>query len=95
MKFAPLLAAAVLLGFSAPAFAQTAPGAWVHAFAMEGQPKYGPDYTHFDYVNADAPKGGVVRMGDMGGSGGSYAAGGNVGPARLGGRHGAPPPASL
>ena len=67
MKFAPLLAAAVLLGFSAPAFAQTAPGAWVHAFAMEGQPKYGPDYTHFDYVNVDAPKGGVVRMGDMGG----------------------------
>ena len=31
-----------------------------HAIAMHGAPKYGPDFTHFDYVNPDAPKGGVV-----------------------------------
>jgi microcin C transport system substrate-binding protein len=67
MKFAPLLAAAMLFGLAAPAVAQTATDVWVHAFAMEGEPKYGPDYTHFDYVNVDAPKGGTVRMGDMGG----------------------------
>lgn len=67
MKFAPLLAAALALSTAVPAMAQTAPGQWVHAFAMEGEPKYGPDYTHFDYVNVDAPKGGTVRMGAQGG----------------------------
>lgn len=35
---------------------------WVHALAMHGQPKYGPDFTHFDYVNPDAPKGGRLRL---------------------------------
>src|SRR5687767_2785869 len=67
MKFVPFLAAALLCGLAVPAAAQTAPGEWVHAFAMEGQPKYGPDFTHFDYVNPEAPKGGTVRMGTMGG----------------------------
>jgi len=67
MKLAPLLAAALALATVVPAMAQTAPGQWVHAFAMEGEPKYGPDYTHFDYVNVDAPKGGTVRLGSQGG----------------------------
>lgn len=30
----------------------------VHGIALYGEPKYGPDFTHFDYVNPDAPKGG-------------------------------------
>ena len=67
MKFAPLLAAAMLFGLAAPALAQTPAGVWSHAFAMEGEPKYPAGYAHFDYVNADAPKGGVVRMGALGG----------------------------
>lgn len=29
-----------------------------HAIANFGEPKYGPDFAHFDYVNPDAPKGG-------------------------------------
>ncbi|HWA44406.1 MAG TPA: extracellular solute-binding protein [Hypericibacter adhaerens] len=33
-----------------------------HALAMHGEPKYGPDFKHFDYVNPDAPKGGQLRM---------------------------------
>jgi microcin C transport system substrate-binding protein len=33
-----------------------------HAIAMHGEPKYGPDFSHFDYVNPDAPKGGSVRL---------------------------------
>ncbi len=33
-----------------------------HALAMHGTPKYGPGFSHFDYVNPDAPKGGVVRL---------------------------------
>ena len=38
----------------------------VHAMAMHGQPKYGPDFKHFDYVNPNAPKGGTVVFGDYG-----------------------------
>lgn len=37
-------------------------GRWVHAFAAYGAPKHGPDFTHFDYVNPDAPKGGTLRL---------------------------------
>ncbi len=33
-----------------------------HAIAMHGEPKFGPDFTHFDYVNPGAPKGGVLRL---------------------------------
>jgi microcin C transport system substrate-binding protein len=33
-----------------------------HAIAMHGEPKYGPDFTHFDYVNPDAPKGGTLVL---------------------------------
>jgi microcin C transport system substrate-binding protein len=39
----------------------------VHALAMHGQPKYPPDFKHFDYVNPDAPKGGTLRLGAVGG----------------------------
>ncbi|MDJ0930326.1 extracellular solute-binding protein [Breoghania sp.] len=40
---------------------------WVHATALTGTPKYGPDVDHFDYVNPDAPKGGRVRLATQGG----------------------------
>ncbi len=48
---------------SAPADAgQDTTGRWVHAFAQYGTPKYGPEYTHFGYVNPDAPRGGTLRL---------------------------------
>ncbi len=34
----------------------------MHAYAAFGQPKYGPDFKHFDYVNPDAPKGGTLNL---------------------------------
>ena len=37
-----------------------------HAMAMHGQPKYGPDFKHFDYVDPNAPKGGTARLGVRG-----------------------------
>ena len=37
-----------------------------HGVAMHGTPKYGPDFSHFDYVNPDAPKGGDVRLSQTG-----------------------------
>jgi peptide/nickel transport system substrate-binding protein len=33
---------------------------------MHGQVKYPPDFTHFNYVNPDAPKGGRLNFGDLG-----------------------------
>ena len=32
-----------------------------HALSLVGEPKYGPDFKHFDWVNPDAPKGGTLR----------------------------------
>ena len=37
-----------------------------HAVSLIGTPKYPADFKHFDYVNPDAPKGGLVRMADIG-----------------------------
>lgn len=33
-----------------------------HALSLVGEPKFGPDFKHFDWVNPDAPKGGTVRF---------------------------------
>ena len=33
-----------------------------HAYAQFGDIKYGPDFSHFSYVNPNAPKGGEIRM---------------------------------
>ncbi|RMF19259.1 MAG: ABC transporter substrate-binding protein [Gammaproteobacteria bacterium] len=43
--------------------AQAAP---THGLAVYGDLKYPEDFTHFDYVNPDAPKGGHVRLGTVG-----------------------------
>jgi microcin C transport system substrate-binding protein len=37
-----------------------------HALSLIGAPKSGPDFTHFDWVNPNAPKGGRVRRWAMG-----------------------------
>ncbi len=36
------------------------------ALAMHGEPKYGPDFTHFSYVNPNAPKGGALHLAAIG-----------------------------
>lgn len=40
---------------------------WHHASSLIGEPKYPEDFAHFDYVNPEAPKGGTVRQGVLGG----------------------------
>src|SRR5215472_14523274 len=46
-----------------PASAQSAAEpAWRHALSLFGDVKYAADYKRFDYVNPDAPKGGIVRQ---------------------------------
>ena len=37
-----------------------------HAISMRGEPKYPADFTHFEYVNPDAPKGGTVTLHSIG-----------------------------
>ena len=37
-------------------------GRWVHAISAYAPPKYGPDFTHFEYVNPQAPKGGTLNL---------------------------------
>ncbi|MFM9923673.1 extracellular solute-binding protein [Variovorax sp. H27-G14] len=46
----------VALAFSA------APSLAAHAYAQFGDIKYSPGFTHFDYVNPSAPKGGEMRL---------------------------------
>ncbi|KKB80284.1 hypothetical protein VW35_07700 [Devosia soli] len=68
MKLSTLLTAGLLaIGLAGAAHAQTPTGIWVHADSLTDTPKYGEGFAHFDYVNADAPKGGTVRLGDRGG----------------------------
>ena len=58
----PALATSTSLAFSADHVRPTA----VHAIAMHGNVKYGPDFKHFDYVYPDAPKGGSLRLAAQG-----------------------------
>ena len=37
-----------------------------HAISMHGTPKYSADFKHFDYVNFDAPKGGLIKLHQIG-----------------------------
>ena len=46
-----------------PARASEDTGKTHHGIAMHGDLKYSADFTHFDYVNPNAPKGGDVRLG--------------------------------
>jgi microcin C transport system substrate-binding protein len=49
------------------AHAQTAAGLpWRHALSLFGDIKYPAGFKRFDYVNADAPKGGTVRQLEIG-----------------------------
>ncbi len=53
--------AAGLLAVSA-ADAEPTHGIAMHGISMHGAPKYAADFAHLDYVNPDAPKGGVLRL---------------------------------
>ena len=37
-----------------------------HCLSLYGECKYKPGFTHFDYVNPDAPKGGSVKLAETG-----------------------------
>ena len=55
------LAATSLLALASMARAESHETVTVsHAYSNFGEPKYGPDMEHLDYVNVDAPKGGEM-----------------------------------
>jgi peptide/nickel transport system substrate-binding protein len=58
---AALCALALALGLAQGAAAEP-----VHAIAMHGVPKHPPGFTHFPYVNPDAPRGGRLVLGQQG-----------------------------
>ncbi len=62
LKFIPALV--VLLVFPALSFAQTATPQ--PSIAMHGDVKYKPGFTHMDYTNPDAPKGGTLKIHSIG-----------------------------
>ena len=64
MRSTALLAAILVL----PAAALAQPKVTTfHALSLADAPKYGPNFTHLDHVNPNAPKGGDVRLFDIGG----------------------------
>ena len=65
MTLPRLALALVLFGLPGAAWAQDAT-VHRHALSLVGEPKYPAGFAHFDFVNPDAPKGGVVRMADIG-----------------------------
>ena len=66
--FAPALGLSAVLPTIEAARAQNAGGepVWRHALSLFGDIKYPADFKRFDYVNPDAPKGGVARMISLG-----------------------------
>jgi microcin C transport system substrate-binding protein len=62
--FAPALFAAMAM--AAPALADPAQnGPWLHGTSLMGELKYPEGFKHYDYVNPDAPKGGLVRLSSL------------------------------
>lgn len=53
----------IVANFAAPSPSSPLP---THGFSTFGKLKYPKDFTHFDYVNPDAPKGGILRLGNQG-----------------------------
>ena len=57
------LSLGVAMFFMAPFMLLQGTPAWAaHGYALWGDLKYPDGFTHFDYVNPEAPKGGELRL---------------------------------
>jgi microcin C transport system substrate-binding protein len=52
-----------IVALTAPSHASAQETPWRHALSLMGDIKYAPDFKHFSYVNPNAPKGGLLRLG--------------------------------
>ncbi len=61
---APTLGTAAAVSLAGQARAETATGelVWRHGLSMFGNLKYPADFKHYDYVNPEAPSGGMIRQ---------------------------------
>jgi microcin C transport system substrate-binding protein len=59
---APALGLTLGTPATAPALAQSGEPTWRHALSLFGEVKYPAGFKRFDYVNPDAPKGGLARQ---------------------------------
>src|SRR5712671_4744471 len=59
---APALGTTASVPVFETAHAQSGEPAWRHALSLFGDIKYPADFKRFDYVNPDAPRGGVTRL---------------------------------
>jgi len=59
------MALAVAMGLMVPG-AGSVEAEPVHALAMHGKPRYPAGFSHFDYVNPQAPKGGTITLSAIG-----------------------------
>jgi microcin C transport system substrate-binding protein len=61
------LPALLLIALAAPLPAQAdSPVKTLYSLSLLGEPKYPADFKHFDYVNPDAPKGGLLKRAAIG-----------------------------
>ncbi len=58
---------ALLVFFTSSSLVAETPVTPTHGIATFGDLKYPETFTHFDYVNPNAPKGGMVKLGGFGG----------------------------
>lgn len=67
-SFKTVLISGLIAGtFLGPAGAGDIKTTKTHGLSLAGPLKYGPDFTHLDYVNPAAPKGGRLKLSAMGG----------------------------
>ena len=60
-KLLPIIISIFFSLFSLPTIAEKS-----HGIAMHGKPKYDSDFSHLEYVNPNAPKGGIIKFGSYG-----------------------------
>jgi len=58
---------AILMVVAVPSLAAEVKTTKSHGLSLAGPLKYGPDFTHLDFVNPNAPKGGNVKLSALGG----------------------------
>ena len=65
MRFRPFVASLAFLAVATVGtfqIAQAAEPEWRTGTSVLGEPKYGAEFKHYDYVNPDAPKGGTLNQ---------------------------------
>lgn len=57
-----IIGATVCAGVTSPMASASAEPVRHHALSLIGEPKFKAGFKHFDWVNPDAPKGGILRQ---------------------------------